>query len=73
MRLKQQVRDFRKTLGGAVNLALIPVRLPVAAACFFLQTISHWWNERQESKHGRVVNVGPIPDSGSWLPNGQQH
>lgn len=72
MRLKQQVRDFRKTLGGVVNLAFIPVRFPGVAVCFLWCTISHWWSERRERKHGRVLDVGSVMGD-PWLPNGQYH
>lgn len=72
MWLKQQVRDFQKTFGSAVNLALIPVRLPGAVTYFAWQTISHWWSERRERKHGRVLDVGSVMGD-PWLPNGQYH
>ena len=65
--------EVQRTVGGVINLALIPVRLPGAVTCFAWQTISHWWSERRERKRGRVANIGSLPDSGSWLPNGAEH
>lgn len=68
----QQVEELRKTFGGAINLALAPVRFPWVATCFVWQTISRCWSERAERNCGKVLDVQYVSGE-PWLPNGQQH
>lgn len=72
MNLEKWTGEFRKAFGGAVNLALIPVRLPGDVTYFAWRTISHWWSERRRRKHGRVLDVERVTND-PMLPNGQQY
>jgi hypothetical protein len=69
----RRAKGLRETFRGAINLALVPVRLPQVLFRFIADEWTRYEQRQAWRRHVVGTDLEPPPDGGSWLPNGRDY